>query len=276
MTKKLEARHIIYFLLVLSVAIPLIRPMGLPLTISKGVRDSYKTIEALPNGSTVVMIWDAVASVFSELGATGTAFLDHIFRKDMKVIIVTFQEGAVGSFPRALKSLKRTDLVYGEDYIDLAFVPGGEQGLAAFIADIHGTVPKDRYGNNVSNMPITKNVKSLRDVQLVLSMAGGQPGTEGAARQIYGKYQVPIISGCTAGMFSTAVGVLWNSGHVTGVVPGLKGGAEYEKLISRPAYGASSMDALSMLSLYIVGLLVVGNAIHLRDWVSKRKGAGQQ
>ena len=226
MTNRLQARHIIYILLILSVAVPLIIPLGLPLTISKNVQDSYDTIEALPNGSTIVMFWDVVASVFSELGATGTAFLEHVFRKDMKVIAVTFQEGAVGSFSRALGALNRQELVYGEDYVDLGFVPGQEQGLAAFIADIHGTTPTDRYGNSLKEMPITENVKSLHDVQLVLSMAGGQPGTEGQQGRSTASI-IPIVAGCTAGMFSTTVGVLWNSGHVTGVVPGLKGGAEY-------------------------------------------------
>ncbi len=261
MFKGIQQRHVIYTLLIIAVAIPLLRPFGLPLVVSDGVRDSFNIIEGLPNGSTCLMIWDAVASVFMDVGAAGVAFLDQMFRKDMNVIIVTFQENAVGSFPRALEQLKRTDLVYGEDYIDIGFIAGAEAGLAAVAQDLHTAAPVDRFGTSLAELPITANVHSVADVQLVISMSGGNPGTEGVSRQISPKFEVPIVSACAAGQ-ATRVYVLRASGHIDGVVPGLRGGAEYEQLIHRPAYGASSMDALSMIHLFVVGLIFIGNVIH--------------
>lgn len=259
---QLESRHIIYFLLVLAVALPLIRPIGLPVNLSKNVIDGYDVLGQATDGSTIVMVSDVSPAGFMDVGATGTAFLEHLFRKNMKVIGVTFIPDAAGSFSRAIKGLGELDVVYGEDYVDLGYIPGVEQGIAAFVRDIHGTAPTDRYGNKIGELQITKDIKSIHDLELVIVLSSGQPGAEGVARQVAPHFKTPIIAACTAGQ-STRMSVLWASGHFVGLVPGLKGGAEYEKLLERPAYATASMDALSMIGLFMVGLILTGNVIML-------------
>lgn len=264
MFKHIEHRYVIYLLVAVVVALPMLKPVGLPIDISGGVRQSYDFIESLPDGITVLMIFDATPTVFMDVGATGTAFLEQAFRKNMNVINVCFKTEAIECFPKALAALGRKDLVYGADYVDLGLIPGEETGQAALAMGIHAVSPLDRYGKKLSEIPLTANVRSVGDIGLVLSMSGGNPGTESVVRQIGSRFPVPIVSGCTSGD-ATKIWVLRDSGLVKGVVPGIKGGAEYEQLIQRPGYGTSSMDSMSGISLYVVGLLVVGNVMYFRS-----------
>ena len=49
------------------------------------------------------------------------------------------------------------------------------------------------------------------------------------------------------------------SGVYTGLVPGGRGGAEYELLINKPSAGVGAMDAQSTGHLAIILFIVLGN-----------------
>ncbi len=270
---KLESRHLVYILLVIVVAWPMISPWGLPLAIGATVRAAYNVVNGLPDGSTVLMIWDVTPSGFMDCGASGTAFIAHLFKKNCKIVGITFVDTGVGSFQKALTMVGDHGKTYGTDYVDLGFISGQEPSLAAVAADIPQNITNDRSGNPVSGMPIMAGLNSVLDFDLVISMSSQQPGTEGAVRQIALVYpDVPMVSACAAGQ-STRNMVFLDSGHLDGLVPGLRGSAELELLIERPAYAASSMDAMSSLHLFMIGLLVVGNVLHFAGRGKQRKGA---
>ncbi|MDD3733041.1 MAG: hypothetical protein PHU88_11775, partial [candidate division Zixibacteria bacterium] len=50
-----------------------------------------------------------------------------------------------------------------------------------------------------------------------------------------------------------------SAGQMTGLLGGMKGAAEYEKLLGRPARATSGMDAQSLLHLLIIALVIAGN-----------------
>ncbi len=260
---KLKQEHIIYVLLFAVVAMAILRPLGLPLRISDGTRAAYNVMEQLPDGSTVLWIWDCAPASYSDIGPTGVALLAQMFRKNMKLIIVTFMENSVGCFDRAMKSLKPVGKTYGVDYVDLGFAPGLEPTVAAIADNLKAVKPSDRFGTPLDTMDATKIVNSILDIDMVLSMSSGSPGTEAVIRQIALRYsEVKIVSACTTGQ-ATRFYVYLSSGHLDGLLPGLRAGAEYEALVGRKAYATSGMDALSVQHLFIVGLLVVGNIIYV-------------
>lgn len=272
MFKNLTQNHLIYILLALAVSYPLIKPMGLPLEVSPNVQMAYDAVENIPNGSTVLWIWDCAPASFNDVGASGIALGNHMFKKDLKLIAVTFMENSIGNFDRAMAAIEYEGKVYGTDYVDLGFAAGLEPTVAALADDLHATKPKDRAGNSIATLPITKDVKNIKDISLIVSMSSGSPGTEAVIRQIALRYpEIPVVSACAAGQ-ATRFYVYLDSGHLTGLLPGLRAGAEYERLIDKPAYGTSAMDALSVQHLFIIGLLVVGNIIHFRDRAKNRRG----
>jgi len=61
-----------------------------------------------------------------------------------------------------------------------------------------------------------------------------------------------------------------NSGQMVGMVAGLKGAAEYEKLIEIPGRAARGMDAQSIAHLVMIGFIVLGNIAYFMG--RRRKG----
>ena len=61
------------------------------------------------------------------------------------------------------------------------------------------------------------------------------------------------------------------SGQLDALVAGLRGAAEYEKLIDRKGGGNRGMLAQSTAHLYVVVLIIIGNVAYFR---SRRKGRG--
>ena len=89
-----------------------------------------------------------------------------------------------------------------------------------------------------------------------------------------GKYHERIIAGNTA-IQAVLIYPYYQTGQLSGFLGGLKGAAEYERLIQRDGAGVRGMDAQSMAHVLIVVLIILGNigfAIQKRS--ARRGGAG--
>ena len=63
-------RRIIFVLIFLATALPLLRPVNLPISVSPRVRAAYDTIDKLPAGSYVLMSLDYEPDIMAELQGT--------------------------------------------------------------------------------------------------------------------------------------------------------------------------------------------------------------
>jgi hypothetical protein len=72
------------------------------------------------------------------------------------------------------------------------------------------------------------------------------------------RFQVKIVPAVTAVMATTFFPFI-DSHQVVGMVAGLKGAAEYEKLIKKPGRASRGMDAQSIAHIVMIGFIVVGN-----------------
>jgi hypothetical protein len=65
-----------YYLLVLVVALPIIKPWGLPIKVGPEARSFYETVEALPQGSTIFLCvgyrTDSVVEMDPQLRPSGS------------------------------------------------------------------------------------------------------------------------------------------------------------------------------------------------------------
>ena len=77
-------RRILWWLLVIAVAIPLIKPLGLPIVINPSTQNTFDIIEALPEDSVVVIAQNTQASNYPESGPGWVALTTHLQRKNVK------------------------------------------------------------------------------------------------------------------------------------------------------------------------------------------------
>ena len=262
-------RRIIYLLLWIAVLWPLLSPIGLPVSISGDTKLAYDTIENIEPGSVVVVSFDFSFAGIPELYPHAIAFLHHLFQKPVKVaIIAIWQEGSlVGEM--ALKDLcggkdPRTGIEeiygkkYGEDWVFLGWIPGGETGMRAFGQDMHTAAPADFWGTPIDQLPMMANIRTAEDVDLLISIESGTPGAPEWVRQWWSVYGTPMIVAIVA-VGAPELVPLRQAGQILALLPGVRAAAEYEKLIGRPGLGTSQADALSTSHILVIIFVIIGN-----------------
>ena len=91
-------RRIIFFLVGLSVLIPLIKPgwVKLPIKIDNNTKIVYDSISSLNEGDKVLLSFEYGASTKPEVHPMAVALLKHLFSKGIKVYIVSlWPEGPI-------------------------------------------------------------------------------------------------------------------------------------------------------------------------------------
>lgn len=263
--KDLDTRWL-YIVLVLAILAPMLRPIGIPLKIGTWTKTVYDYVEKLNAGEVVLICSDYTASTDNEIGSIREAMVKQLLKRNVKAVLIAFNSQGVPFSQRITAMYEKAGKTYGTDVVDLGYLAGGEKALTSFFADIKKSTGKDARGTATDSLPILKNIKTLSEIRLIIEMASGVPGPAEYIRQI-ATYGTPIVFGLSSGLMSSAT-VYMQSKQSIGIVPGLQGGAEYEKLTGEFGYATSAMDSQSLAYLTYIAAIVLGNAIH---FTSKKK-----
>jgi len=262
-----QARHIIYLALTVLIAIPLISPLGLPVTVTRYTVDMYDAIEALPRGSAVGASISWGSANWPETGPQMTAILQHLFRKPVRIVLASWTVEGPMLFERILSNIDKGEKKYGDDYVLLPYIPGIETAFAAYAADIvaaSGGV--DYYGKRLSELSAVKGVKTIDD--LAYQIFTTNTSIDGEMRQwsrFKVKLGVALLGGSVPGAMPYVV-----SGRIVGMINGIRGAAEYELLLKKPGLGLKSTDAVSLTHVLALALIVAGNVVYFgrrRKWI---------
>lgn len=263
-------RRIIYAIMALSIILPLLFPLGLPVDTTKNTKDVYNLVDSLPPGSVVLVSYDWDAASAPELLPQAEAVTQHILAKKLKLVeIALWNQGATFA-DRVHKSIApELGAVYGEDYVNLGYRPGGSVVLNSLARDIHATFPEDVARTRTGNIPMMKDIKNIGDIDLVVCLSAGDPGLRNYIEQIGAQYAVTISGGVTAVSVPGMLPYL-QSGDLIGLLAGMSGAAQYENLVGRPGLGLGGMDAQSISHLVIIAFIVVGNIAYLAAGKKKK------
>lgn len=267
-------RRIIYVIMFLSVALPLIFPIGMPMMINNTTRDSFNTIDKLPAGSEVIYSFDFSGGSEAELGPMAEAMIKHSFTKGHKVILYgLWAEGpTVASIlidPIAAQMGKK----YGVDYINLGYRPSYaavlERARTDFMQAFNGI---DVKGDPLNKYPIMKDVTKASDIDCVVSYTTGSGGLGDWIFYWYSTGDVKTITGGVTGVNIPSYMPQYQAGQLKGFLGGLRGAAEMEILTNTRGRATPGMDAQSIAHMAIIIFLVLGNIGYL---VSKRQSTNK-
>lgn len=264
-------RRIIYIAVALAVIAPLFFPLGLPIEVTPPVQQLYDAIEGLPRGSVVMMSIDYDPSGAPELQPATLAVLRHCFRRDLKVLMLGLWAPGVPLGVRALEEVAVGEFnkEYGVDFVDFGYKPGGAVTLVNLGRDVHDVCRQDIYGTPVDELPMMDNVRSAGDIGLVLSMSMGVPGSDQWIWYYQARYQGALATA------QTAIGApryyqYLQTGQLVGLIGGMKGSAEYERLVDHIGLATTGMDSQSIAHLLIIAFVILGNIVY---WAEKRRKA---
>ena len=254
-------RRILYLLVGLAVIIPLLIPMGLPVDITKPVKDVYDKVELLPEGSIVVVSTDYDPGSEAELYPATEAFLEHCFRRNLRVYMLALWPGGSTLGNNALNEIAPNyNKVYGIDYINVGYKPGGQVMLLSLGRNVADVVRTDYRGMPIDSFPLGRAVRSSKDMSLVMTLSAGDPGVLYWIIYFNARYGTPIACATTAIMAPQQYPYL-GSGQLVGLLGGLKGAAEYETLVKRRGRALVGMDSQSIVHVLLVAFIILGNII---------------
>jgi hypothetical protein len=251
-------RRVIYLCMALAVAIPLIVPIGMPVQVSEEARDFFNFIEALKPGDIVLLSFDYEGDVMAELNPMSVAVLKHLFRKDVKVVALTMYAGGTGIAQTLLEqAAAEYGKEYGVDYVFLGYNPDWSGTMLRLGESFKATYPADQFGRSTREIPLMQQVETYDDITLLISIAGSAL-SEYWAIWAGGRYGVTVISGNTA-IQAILIYPYYQAGQIPGFLGGLKGAAEYEKLVGSPGLGIKGMDAQSVAHMLMLVFIIIGN-----------------
>ncbi|KAF0196752.1 MAG: hypothetical protein FD169_731 [Bacillota bacterium] len=262
--KKLQDidRRIIYTLMIVFLLYPMMFPIGIPIEIDATTKDVFNTLKALnPATDTVVLAASYSVGGAPDVGPQFDAVAKHLFELKIPFLVPSFVSDGPAQVERVLARLESLGLVYGVDAVNLGFITGGEAAVKAFVDNPRTVFIKDFRGNVVADLPIMQRVDKVTDLAYVLDFQTGNPGYADWIRQAPGvKYGAGLVT-----VSVPAAIPFVNSKQIVGMLKGLRGAAEYELLMERPALAVAKMDAQSLGHLLIVALIILGNTAHFVD-----------
>jgi len=259
-------RRVIFLFMGAAVALPLLFPLHLPVEVSQPARDVYRAIEEIPEGSLVLMDFTYGPSTYPEVNPMAVAFLRHCLRRHLRLICMSLWTDGAFLASAALDQVAEREFHarYGEDYVNLGFKAGNEVVIKSIAESFSVTYPVDNYGRPTATLPIMRGVENLANVDFIISLTAGYPGTNEWVLYAADPLGKPIISGTTAVQVNEMMPYV-RSGQVLGLLGGMSGAAEYEALVGRPDRATRFMDAQSVAHLVIVVFIVLGNIAYAAE-----------
>lgn len=269
-SKLLDVRPEWIWLIVLAlILIPMIFPLRVDFKVNESTQRIYEYIDALPEGSVIVSGGAGNYAFLYETSAAFMAFLTHIKARNMKLIILPLHPDSLMFEPWALDISGFSEVnEYGEDWVLLNYIPGGSYiVLPGFMEDIKGFCRVDLYGTPLDEIPVLDGIDNWEDIDLWVDC--GANSMWSLCRYV-APYGTPII-----GFVHSAYYPMFQPFKAAGLVydftNGIRGGAEYEKLVGYTPWnlGTITMDSYQLYSIFTLVLVVIGN-IGLR--LLKREG----
>jgi hypothetical protein len=259
-------RRWVFVVVGLSVAVPLLWPLGLPpVKISDAVRPLYDYIENdLDPSGVVLMACDYDPGSKPELQPMTIAVMHHLRKRGIRFVVTELWPGGPPLVEDALTEAIRKDVPglrkyeYGVDYAHMGFKPGGDVIIRTMGEKFENAYPEDRTGKKLAELPVFEGIDKLADFSMIVSISAGTPGTKEWVQQAQSRYKVPMGSGCTAVSAPDFYPYL-KANQLIGLMGGLAGAAEYEALLERDGTGTKGMEAQSLAHLLIILFIILGN-----------------
>jgi hypothetical protein len=259
-------RRIIYTMVLVCVVVPFY--MNWPpieVEISRPVRDAYRVIDAIPpDGNPLLLSFDYDPASAAELTPMAEAVLRHCFSKRIRVLGTSLQFTGQGAgiaaevMPRIAREFGREQNI---DWAFLGFQPNAIVAMLQMGEDIKKAFPTDYYSTPVEKIPLMENIQNYDQVPAVLSLAGSAVGEYWAVYPGM-RYGVTVLTGLTA-VYVADMQPFYQSGQIKGILGGLKGAAEYEKLVAHPGRGTAGMRSQKVVHYMMILFIVLGNIAYL-------------
>ncbi|MCX6825691.1 MAG: hypothetical protein NTV06_00275, partial [candidate division Zixibacteria bacterium] len=270
-------RRLIFLFIGLAVAVPILFKISFSEKATPIVKAVYDRIEQMPAGSKILISYDYDPPMAPEVNPMTDAFLRHAMIKGHKVYLMNLWATGQPLVTTVVDSIIKREFpekINGLDYVNLGYKAGGTGVLNVIITDIRKMYLTDVNGANLDSLPMMRGIKSLRDMDLLISVGGGYPGIKEWIQFAGDPGHIPMAGGCAA--VTAPLLYPYYPTQLIGLLGGIKGAAEYESELKRnyprfantPQLGIKMMGPQTMAHLVIMAFIIIGNISY---FIARRK-----
>jgi hypothetical protein len=198
--------------------------------------------------------------------------LRQLFDKHCKIVVTVLWPGGAALVDETLEGVvaeyraRGVPLVDGTDYVNLGYKAGNEAVMVLMGQGVANAFPQDTHGHPTRTLPIMGKVTNYTSFPLLVNISAGYPGTKEWVQQVNSRFHLPMVSGCTAVSAPEYYPYL-QAGQLRGLLGGMAGAAEYEKLRHESGSATRGMDAQSLAHVLIAACILIGNVV---QWAKGR------
>jgi len=251
-------RRWIYLAVGLAVIIPAIVGFRVPVAVSPEVKRVYDFVNDIKPGEYLFVAMDYDPTTLAELNPMAEAILKHAFSRNEKIVIVTLAQFGPGMVEQITNGLaKEFNKTRGVDYAFLGYRPYPAITILAMGVDFRVPFPVDYYGVPLDSLPVMRGIKNFYNVKGVIDLTAGNTADMWLVDG-NGRYGFPLAIGITGVMAADYYQYL-QSGQLFGIIPGIKGAAEYESLVNMPGQGMAQAAYQVVAHSVIIMFIIISN-----------------
>ncbi len=274
-------RRWIFLLMLIAVTVPTVAGWQFPEKVSRNTQRAFDEIEKLQPGDRVLFSFDFDPASAGELSPMATSLTYHAARRGAKLYFMSLWPVGPQLVRETVAKVIKPEFPeyrYGEDYVDLGYKSGYEAVIKVIVTDFRKLYLTDAAGSGIDTIPMMKDVRSVQDMDLVISISAGYAGAKEWVQ--YAKTAYPdtfsMVAGCTGVQAPPLLPYVPQ--QLPGLIAAIKGAAEYEKLLNakydllaKPAFveGTRRMGSQLVAHVLMVLLIVVGNIVY---FIGRRRG----
>ena len=264
-------RRWIFLAMGLSIAIPILLKLRFPEYPGPMARATFDAIEAVPEGSTVLVSFDYDPASAAELQPMASAIVHHCASRKLKMVFMALWPLGKQQADRTIESVLKQfhpGYQYGVDYVQLGYQSGNEGVIKLMATNVPEQYKTDAAGTATSLIPLLASVKDLSAFKLVATISAGYPGAKEWVQ--YGNGPMPDAFSIVGGSTGVQVSQLlpYYPKQMEGMLVAVKGAAEYEMLVEakypvdKPeviGQGRVRMGPQLVAHLLMIALIILGN-----------------
>jgi hypothetical protein len=221
------------------------------------------TINALPDGSEVLLVIDYDASLDGELTPQTRAIIRHLLQKNVGIVAVSFTPQGL-AIARDL-FLEQETAVQGEQYINLGYLPPHPASVQAFMDNPFGGAALWPASSDAPQTPLGQRVRGFDDLDLVVTVSGSQEHVRWWIEQVGSQRPVKIVAGVSASIapYIQPYYAEKERGQIKGMLIGLASVPHYEQMTTGTDVSPRSWEnyiVLANAQILLVAVMVLGAA----------------
>ena len=269
-------RRWVFLVLGIVVIAALLTGIKAPLSITQEVREVYNFVEDLQPGDNLLVAIDYDPNAKAELHPMAYAILEQALAKKLKVITLTLSQNGAGMAEQVVRDVIDSVATYhgfrpeyGKDYVFLGYRPYYALVILGMGQNFRIPYPTDYYTTPLDSLPMMQRIQNYNQVKGVIDITGSNVADAWVANA-NGRYGVKVALGLT-GVSAADYYPFYQSKQIFGLMGGMKGAAEYEKLTNNPGLATEAMGVQTYAHLVIIAFIIIGNLGYFLDKRARRQ-----